>query len=114
MEPYVGIDVWMKESSVCVMSRTGRILREAKVPSEPDALLRFLGGLDHPVTLLGMEAGPMSQWLYAGLTPADIAVVLMETRQVKVALSAMPVKTDRSDAHGIAQLLRMGWFRPVH
>ena len=66
------------------------------------------------LTRIGLEAGPLSQWLYAGLTKAGLEVVLLETRQVKAALSAMVVKTDRKDARGIAQLLRMGWFRPVH
>ena len=61
-----------------------------------------------------MEAGPLSQWLHAGLTNAGFEAVLLETRQVKAALSAMVVKTDRKDARGIAQLLRMGWYRPVH
>src|SRR5688572_31953207 len=55
-----------------------------------------------------------ARWLHAGLTKAGFEVVLLETRQVKAALSAMVVKTDRKDARGIAQLLRMGWFRPVH
>ena len=61
-----------------------------------------------------MEAVPLSQWLYKHLTEAGLTTVLMETRQVKGALKAMPIKTDRRDALGIAQLLRMGWFRPVH
>ena len=66
------------------------------------------------VTRIGLEAGPLSQWLHAGLRRAGFETVLLETRQVKAALSAMVVKTDRKDARGIAQLLRMGWFRPVH
>jgi transposase len=66
------------------------------------------------LTLIGLEAGPLSQWLYAGLTEAGFETTLMETRHVKAALSAMTVKTDRRDARGMAQLLRMGWFRPVH
>ena len=82
--------------------------------SEPEALIRFLGRLGLVVTRIGIEAGPLSQWLHAGLTQAGLEVVLLETRQVKAALSAMVVKTDRKDARGIAQLLRMGWFRPVH
>ena len=65
-------------------------------------------------TRIGLEAGPLSQWLHAGLTKAGFETVLLETRQVKAALSAMVVKTDRKDARGTAQLLRMGWFRPVH
>ena len=66
------------------------------------------------MTRIGLEAGPLSQWLHAGLTGAGFEAVLLETRHVKAALSAMVVKTDRKDARGIAQLLRMGWYRPVH
>ena len=104
----------MEQSSVCVVDGSGRIVREAKVASEPAALVRFCEDLALPLTRLGLEAGPLSQWLHAGLTAAGFEVVLLETRHVKAALSAMVVKTDRKDARGIAQLLRMGWFRPVH
>jgi transposase len=114
MDYYAGIDVSLELSSVCVVDATGQIIREAKVASEPEALTAFLRSLGLPLTRIGLEAGPLSQWLYAGLTKAGHAVVLLETRHVKAALSAMIVKTDRKDARGIAQLLRMGWFRPVH
>ncbi len=114
MEHYAGIDVSLERSSVCVVDATGRIVREAKVASEPEALVGFFGQLGLPLTRIGLEAGPLSQWLHAGLTGAGFEAVLLETRHVKAALSAMVVKTDRKDARGIAQLLRMGWFRPVH
>ena len=114
MEHYAGIDVSLEQSSVCVVDGTGRIVREARVASEPESLVRFLGQLGLVVTRIGVEAGPLSQWLHAGLTKAGLEVVLLETRQVKAALSAMVVKNDRKDARGIAQLLRMGWYRPVH
>jgi transposase len=114
VEHYVGIDVSLERSSVCVVDATGRIVREAKVPSEPEALVGFLRQLGVPLTRVGLEAGPLSQWLHAGLTGAGFEAVLLETRHVKAALSAMIVKTDRKDARGIAQLLRMGWYRPVH
>jgi transposase len=114
MEHYAGIDVSLEQSSVCVVDSTGRIVREAKVSSEPEALVAFLGQLGVPLTRIGLEAGPLSQWLHAGLTEAGFEAVLLETRHVKAALSAMVVKTDRKDARGIAQLLRMGWYRPVH
>src|SRR5687767_1046386 len=114
MEHYAGIDVSLERSSVCVVDTTGRIVREAKVASEPEALVGFFGHLGVAVTRIGLEAGPLSQWLHAGLTGAGFESVLLETRQVKAALSAMVVKTDRKDARGIAQLLRMGWYRPVH
>jgi transposase len=114
MEHYAGIDVSLERSSVCVVDSTGRIVREAKVASEPEALVGFFRQLGLPLTRIGLEAGPLSQWLHAGLTETGFEAVLLETRQVKAALSAMIVKTDRKDARGIAQLLRMGWFRPVH
>lgn len=114
MDHYVGIDVSLEQSSVCVVDASGRIVREAKAASEPAALVQFLRGLALPLARIGLEAGPLSQWLYAGLAAAGFEAVLLETRHVKAALSAMVVKTDRKDARGIAQLLRMGWFRPVH
>lgn len=92
----------------------GKILKEAKVASEPDALVDFFETLGFAVKRIGLEAGPLSQWLHAGLKGAGFESVLLETRHVKAALSAMTVKTDRKDARGIAQLIRMGWFRPVH
>ena len=114
MEHHVGIDVSLDLSSVCVLDAAGKVVREAKVASEPEALVAFLRGLELPVARVGLEAGPLSQWLYDGLREAGFETVLLETRHVKAALSAMAVKTDRRDARGIAQLLRMGWFRPVH
>ena len=114
MDHYVGIDVSLELSSVCILDATGKIVKEAKVASEPEALTTFLIHLDLPLTRIGLEAGPLSQWLHAALVKAGFQAVLLETRHVKAALSAMIVKTDRRDARGIAQLLRMGWFRPVH
>jgi transposase len=114
VEHYAGIDVSLEWSSVCVVDGTGKIVREAKVASEPEALVAFFGQLGLSLTRVGLEAGPLSQWLHAGLAGAGFEAVLLETRHVKAALSAMVVKTDRKDARGIAQLLRMGWYRPVH
>jgi transposase len=114
MEYFAAIDVSLELSSVCVVDGTGRIVREGKVASEPSALVRYLRESGLVLTRVGLEAGPMSQWLHAGLTEAGFETVLLETRHVKAALSAMIVKTDRKDARGIAQLLRMGWYRPVH
>lgn len=114
MEQYAGIDVSLEQSSVCVVDGTGKVIREVKVPSEPEALVGFFQKLDPPPRRIGLEAGPLSQWLHAGLAAAGFDLVLLETRHVKAALSAMPVKTDRKDARGIAQMVRMGWCRPVH
>jgi transposase len=114
MEHDAGIDVSLERGSVCVVDATGRIIHEAKAPSEPEALVGFFGQLGVAVTRIGLEAGPLSRRLHAGLTGAGLEAVLLETRQVKAALSAMVVKTDRKDARGIARLLRMGWYRAVH
>ena len=114
MEHYAGIDVSLEESSLCIVDATGKVLREVKVASEPEELIRYFNELDLPVSRIGLEAGPLSQWLQAGLVASGRDAVLLETRHVKAALSAMTVKTDRKDARGIAQLLRMGWYRPVH
>jgi transposase len=114
MEYYAGIDVSLECSSVCVMDGSGKFVREAKVASEPEALIGWFGSLGLSLERIGLEAGPLSQWLYAAMREAGLAVELLETRHVRDAFRAMPVKSDRNDARGIAQLMRLGWFRPVH
>ncbi|MCJ8159111.1 IS110 family transposase [Sphingomonas sp. LaA6.9] len=114
MEHYAGLDVSLEQTSVCVVDAQGQVVCEAKVASEPEALIYFLCRQDLEIARVGLEAGPLSQWLHAGLVTAGFEAVLLETRHVKAALSAMTVKTDRRDARGIAQLLRLGWYRPVH
>jgi transposase len=114
MDYYAGIDVSLEASSVCVVDASGKIVKEAKVSSEPEALTIWFKALPFALARIGLEAGPLSQWLYAGLKEAGFAVELLETRHVRDAFKAMPVKTDRNDARGIAQLMRLGWFRPVH
>lgn len=114
MNHYAGIDVSLECSSVCVVDASGKIVREAKVASEPAALIAWFGSLGLALERIGLEAGPLSQWLYAALKEAGFSVELLETRHVRDAFKAMPVKSDRNDARGIAQLMRLGWFRPVH
>lgn len=114
MDHYAGIDVSLECSSVCVVDNSGTIHREAIVASEPEALIAWFAGLGFALTRIGLEAGPLSQWLYAALRKAGLPVELLETRHVRDAFKAMPVKSDRNDARGIAQLMRLGWFRPVH
>jgi transposase len=114
MDYYAGIDVSLEYSSVCVVDATGKIVREGKVASEPEALIAWFTSLELELSRIGLEAGPLSQWLYAAMQQAGLAVELLETRHVRDAFKAMPVKSDRNDARGIAQLMRLGWFRPVH
>src|SRR3712207_9306198 len=91
MKHYAGIDVSLELSSVCVVDASGRIVREAKVASEPEALTAWFRGLGVEVARVGLEAGPLSQWLHAGLCGAGFEAVLLEKRHVKAALSAMGI-----------------------
>jgi transposase len=95
MEHFAGIDVSLEQSRVCVVDAAGKIIREAKVASEPGALVVFFREFGIEVSRIGLEAGPLSQWLRAGLVAAGFDVVLLETRHVKAALSAMLATTDR-------------------
>ena len=114
MKHYAGIDVSLNSSSVCVVDESGKIVREVKVASEPVALINWFKSLCTRMERIGLEAGPLSQWLSGALRESGLPAELLETRHVKAALSAMPVKTDRNDARGLAQLMRLGWFRPAH
>src|SRR5215204_287028 len=107
MDHYAGIDLSMEQSSVCVVDAIGRIVREAKVASEPEALITFLRCLALPLVRIGLEAGPLSQWLQAALVKVGFEAVLLGTPHVKASLSAMIVKTDRKDARGITKVLHM-------
>jgi transposase len=110
MEHYAAIDVSLEWSSVCVVDAAGQIEREAKVRSEREALVAFFEQSGLRFARIGLEAGPLSQWLHAGLVGAGLPAILIETRHVRAALKAMTVKTDRNDARGMAQLMRMGGF----
>jgi len=114
MDHYAGIDVSLECSSVCVVDASGKIVREGKVASEPAALIEWFASLELNLVRIGLEAGPLSQWLFAAMREAGLAVELLESRHVRNAFKTMPVKTDRKDAQGIAELMRLGWFRPVH
>src|SRR4051794_41844187 len=114
MEHFAGIDVSLKDSSICVVDAAGRIVREAKVASEPEALIAWFGGLGFAVTRIGLEAGPLSQWVHAGLTGGWLEAVLLELRDANAAQASMAVDNYPEHARGIARLLRRGWFRPVH
>jgi transposase len=114
MEYHAGIDASLESSCICVVDGNGRIVREGKACSEPETLIAWFRELGLVMARIGLEAGPLSQWLYRRMREAGLAVELIETRHVRAAFKAMPVKTDRNDARGIAQLMRLGWFRPVH
>lgn len=114
MKHYAGLDVSVKETSVCIVDETGKICRERKVVSHPDDLVELLSDPRWHLERIGLEAGPLSQWLYEGLARAGLPAICIETRHTKAFLKAQPNKTDRNDARGIAQMMRVHLFRPVH
>jgi transposase len=114
MDHFAGLDVSVKETSVCIVNDTGRIVREVKVASEPEALLAVLKNPAYHFERIGLEAGPLSQWLFSALAEAELPVVCVETRHMQAVLKAQINKTDRNDARGIAQMIRVGLYRPVH
>jgi transposase len=114
MEHFAGLDVSVKETSICIVDDTGKIVREVKVASEPEALLAVLKNPAYRFERIGLEAGPLSQWLFSGLAEAELPVICVETRHMHAVLKAQINKTDRNDARGIAQMMRVGLYRPVH
>ena len=114
MEHFAGLDVSVKDTSVCIVDDTGRIVREVKVASEPEALLAVLTNPLYRFKRIGLEAGPLSQWLFSALAEAGLPAICVETRHMRAVLQAQINKTDRNDARGMAQMMRAGLYRPVH
>lgn len=115
MSHFVGLDVSVQETAVCVVDETGKIIHEQKVPSGPDDIVTLLTLIGVDYGRVGIEAGPLSQWLVNGMAEAGLPVICVETRHMTSLLKAQQInKSDRHDACGIAQMMRVGLFRPVH
>lgn len=114
MAYYVGLDVSVKTTSVCIVDESGKTMKEHSLATEPEVIAAWLGKTGFTFERIGHEAGPMSSWLHEGLCRLGLPVVCVEARHMQTALAAMRNKTDRNDARGIAQMMRTGWFRPVH
>ena len=109
---FVGLDVSLDETAICIVDDAGDILKEGKAETEPEAIVTWLGAAAVPIERLGLEAGPLSPWLCEGLQAAGLPAVCIETRRMKGATAVMAVKTDRNDARAIAQAMRVGWYHP--
>jgi|HubBroStandDraft_6_1064221.scaffolds.fasta_scaffold77911_1 transposase len=114
MDHFAGLDVSVKETSVCIVDDMGKIVREVRVASEPEALLQVLSDPAYHLKRIGLEASPLSQWLFSALAEAGLPVICVETRHMRAMLKAQINKTDRNDARGIAQMMRAGLYRSVH
>ena len=114
MEFFVGLDVSLDETHICVVDEGGRIIKETRSQSEPQAIAKAIRHKGRRIEHVGLETGNLSQWLYEGLVKEGFSVSVMEARHVRAAFAAMRVKTDRNDARGLAQLIRLGWFKRAH
>jgi transposase len=102
---FVGLDVSLRTTSICVVEPNGSTVWEGKAESEPARLIKALLGLRGEITLIGIEACPLSERLYGALVESSFKTVCIETRHAQRFLSSRPNKTDRSDARGIADMI---------
>lgn len=114
MNYYVGLDVSLEQTAVCVLGEDGGVVLERSVASHPDDIGACLADLDGTIMRVGFEAGPLAPWLYSGLAERGLPVFCIEVRQMKAFAKASPVKTDRRDARPIAQAIRTGLFKATH
>src|SRR6516225_9678621 len=108
MDYFAGLDVSVTDTSVCIVDATGKIVREEKVASEPKSLLAALKNPAYHFNRIGLEAGPESKRLLSALAEAELPVICVETRHMRAVLKSQNNKTDRNDARGIAQMMRVG------
>src|SRR5437899_3203976 len=114
MALFVGLDVSLNTTSICIVEANGKLVWEGKALSEPVPLLKALAPWRKKIKLIGIEACPLSEWLYGALVESKLEAVCIETRHTQRFLSSRPNKTDRSDARGIADMMRLGHFKSVH
>src|SRR3954453_22687390 len=113
MNQYVGLDVSQKETAVCVVDQDGKILFECKAPSDPGALAQVIRKWAPAAERIGFETGAMASWLWHELKRIDLPVVCIDARHAHAALSVRLNKSDPNDARGLAELIRVGWYREV-
>ena len=114
MTTYVGLDVSLDETAVCVVDEAGKLLAERKLPSRPEAIAAFIADRAPGVARIGLETGSLSVWLHGELRSRGLPVICIDARHAKAALSMRINKTDRNDAAGLAQVMRTGWYREAH
>ena len=113
MEQYVGLDVSLQQTAVCVVDQSGKIIREAMIPSDPEAIATFIRANTTNVVRIGLESGPTSTWLWTELDRMGLPVICIDARHAKAILKMQINKSDRNDAAGIARIMQTGWYREV-
>jgi len=113
MELYVGMDVSLKETSICVVDGRGEIVTEGTVLSEPSALAAFIKAKADGAKRIGLETGPTTTWLWHELRALGLPVICIDARHAKAALSMQINKSDRNDAVGLARIMQCGWYKEV-
>src|SRR5215475_53539 len=111
MEHYVGLDVSLKLTAICVVDRTGKIEREGVVHSDPEAIAAFIKSCAPHVARIGLETGATSTWLWTELNKLGLPVICIYARHAKAALKMQINKSDRNDAVGIARIMQCGWYK---
>jgi transposase len=114
MDKYVGLDVSMEETSVCILDGAGNVVYEGKTPSQPDALAKLLSSKARDAIRIVFETGALASWLWHELKARNFPVICLDARHARAALSMRVNKTDRNDARGLAELARMGWYREAN
>ena len=114
MEYYVGLDVSLKQTSICVVDQTGSVVREGVVDSDPEAIATFVRSNAPDAVRIGLETGPTTMWLWTELKRFGLPVICIDARHAKAVLKMQINKNDRNDAIGIARIMQTGWFKEVH
>ena len=114
MRKVIGLDISLQKTAVCVLDHDGQLVWQGKVDSEPGPLIEKLQLWRDQIDVVGLEACPLSEWLHRHLVTAGFKAICVETRHAQRFLSTRPVKTDKNDARGIAEMMRVGHYRPVH
>ena len=114
MEFYVGLDVSLKQTSICVVDQSGSVVREGVVDSGPEAISVYVRSKAPGAVRIGLETGPTSTWLWTELKQLGLPVICIDARHAKAVLKMRINKSDRNDAIGIARIMQSGWFKEVH
>jgi transposase len=113
MVQYVGLDVSLKQTSICVVNQSGSVVREGVVDSNPEAIAAFVRSKAPGAVRIGLETGPTTTWLWTELKRLGLPVICIDARHAKAVLKMQINKSDRNDAAGIARIIQTGWFKEV-